>query len=421
MLRRLISIVVLLAIAGFIASFLQAQPGVTQIEWLGWRIEARTSLLIAIALVGVWLIVCFDRLLGYLVHLPGRISSGWSQRRNKQGNHALALGLIAASTGDGREALRQSKRAQRLIGDDTLTGLLSAQAAALTGDQAAAARYFETLGNERETAFLGKAGLMRLEIEDGRHEDALTTGRAAFALNNNAPSLAKALFILEAQHQHWPEAIAALEVARRDQSMKKQLVDASFAALYYSAAADQDSIKSLKSALKYDPGFTPAVLAAALHYEGQDKPRKQIKILEQGFANTPHPDVADALFMAWGGDEKALAKMIRFCAKHGNLTDGLLATARIAMGLQLWGEALRLLRLIPDEGQNISMWQMMADIADHAPDDAADWPTREDALMKAASAPRPSSWRCASCGAPHLEWSATCSACDSFAQVHYSA
>ena len=67
MLRRLISIVVLLAIAGFIASFLQAQPGVTQIEWLGWRIEARTSLLIAIALISVTMLACFIQTVSTLV------------------------------------------------------------------------------------------------------------------------------------------------------------------------------------------------------------------------------------------------------------------------------------------------------------------------------------------------------------------
>lgn len=446
MLRRLITIALLLALAGFAASFLQAQPGHTRIEWLGWRVEARTSLMVALGVGVIWLAISFDRLLGYIVGLPGRISGNFSARRQKQGHHALALGLIAASAGDGREALRQSKRAQRLVGSDTLTDLLTAQAAALNGDNAAAARFFETLAAEKSTAFLGQAGLMRLEAETGDDDAALTAGRAAFALNKKAPALAKALFILEARQGHWAEAITALDVARRDPQMTAPEVAAAFAALYVEQARAGDdaaaALKNLELALKHDPGHGPAALAAARHYAEAGKLRKCTSVLETAFARTPHPEVAQALLKAWGDDENALAKLIRLTEKLGHPPAALTATARLAMRFDLWGEALRLITLIREEERNLTAWQILADLAEHPPaenspaehssdgqrsgDDGTgqdrpgvDWPDRGEALMRAATAPQPPAWACRSCGTSAMDWASTCSSCGSFARISW--
>ena len=439
MLRRLITISLLLIVVGFIANFLQTEQGYTTIEWFNWRMEARTSLLATITLCLICLVIFFDRLLGYMAGLPSRISGNMQMRRDKQGRRALALGLIAAGAGDGREAGRQSKRAQQLIGHDTLTDLLSAQASALNGDTSAATRFFKTLASTQETAFLGEAGLMRLAVEDGRDDAALLSGRAAFALNQNAPNLAKALFTLEAKNEHWDRAITALEVARRDHNMNSKDVNASFAALYYLLAKGDPNaaIENLKRALKADAGFTPAVLAAAGHYEAMGKIRKRIAVLKAGFAATPHPDIADALMDAWGGKNgdsnggdrtKALAKLIRLTNKHQNHPDAVLACAAAAIGLKLWGEALRLITLIPDTkhhrtGRNAVAWQMLAELAAVAPSDAPPsditWPDQSAALTRAANAPPPPSWRCSSCNTPHLDWTAQCNSCGGFAQIRF--
>ena len=153
MLKRLITIALLLVIAGFVASFLRDQEGTTVLEWMGWRIEAKTSLLIVIAIALVWLVIVIDRIIGMVARLPGRFSGAINERRQKQGHHAPAIGLVAASAGDGREALRQAKKAKRLMGAEPLTELLQAQAAGLTGDPDAARRYFENLSQERNSLF----------------------------------------------------------------------------------------------------------------------------------------------------------------------------------------------------------------------------------------------------------------------------
>lgn len=434
MLKRLITIAFLLTLVGFGASFLNNQPGMTRLEWLGWRLEARTSLLVAIAVGVVWLAIMLDRIIGVITGLPGRISGSINSRRQRQGHQALAIGLVAASAGDGREAMRQSKKAKRLMGAQPLTDLLSAQAASLTGDPEAASRYFETLADHRETAFFGKAGLMRLEAERGDDQAALAMGRQAFALNNKAPGLAKALYALEAQHGHWAQAIDALAAAERDPSMDQADVKKGFATAYYAWAKDaQDQDKDdaavlthLGKALKYDAGFPPAVLAAAACHDAMGKPRKTRTVLQSGFANTPHPDVTTALFEHHGGDEKALAQLIRLTDQNGNPPDALVQVARLAIRLNLWGEAKRLLDRVPEGQRDLNTWQAYADLAEHAPDDCqgdapddktAPWPDRDQALSMAAQAKRPSAWQCSSCRHVTADWHAHCPECGHFATI----
>jgi HemY protein len=438
MIRRLITIVLLLVIAGFITSFLQGLVGDTRIEWLGWRVQAPTSLMVVIAVVAVALMVFLAYLISCLVAVPIWISTRFSRRRLQHGNHALALGLVAASTGDGREALRQSKRAQRLLGDDTLTNLLSAQAASLTGDRSAARRFFEALAEDPATAFLGKAGVMRLEAESGNDDAALAAGREAFMLNKKAPSLAKGLFTLEARHGHWQEAIAALKVASQDPEMNKDDSRAAFATLYYHLAEarfaqDNDAaaaLKELNRALKHDSGFIPAVLAASRHYLALNKLRKNLSVLESGFASNPHPTLAQGLIDGWsatnwGNGVKALGKLIATTEKHGNHPESLLCTARLAMNMSLWGEALRLINLIPEEKRNTAAWQILADLAEHEHDSGASNTAeknrydRMEALTRAATAPRELGWRCSACTAEAAAWQAQCDSCGGFAQINY--
>ncbi len=431
MLRRLVGLVIVVIITGAVASFLRGQEGTTIIEWMGWRIEAQTSLLIAVAVALIILVVAFDRLVGAIVGLPERISGRIAARRQDQGHHALALGLVAASAGDGREAMRQAKKAQRLMGGNTLTELLHAQAAGLNGDHAAATQFFEHLSAHRETAFFGHAGLMRLHAEDGRDDDAIEAGRIALAMNGRTPYLAKALFALEARHEYWDEAIAALNAARKDDAMEEHNIQRMLAIMYFKKGetliTEDDHngpyLKSIEAALNADAGFTPAVIAAADAYLSAGKIRKATQTLERGMASMPHPEIVMALFEVWSEDgaADALAKIIKMIDKHGNDHGCLIAAARIAMRIELWGEALRLINIIPENERSIAAWQLLADLAEHPPEKTTkdEWPDRSTSLIRAANADRAHGWTCNACHTPHQHWQARCGSCDSFATVDW--
>ncbi|HCD49290.1 MAG TPA: hypothetical protein DEQ75_02825, partial [Alphaproteobacteria bacterium] len=108
MLKRLVTIAVLILLAGYAASFLASQDGKTVIQWLGYRVEVQTSLLVTVMAAIIFLVVMMDRLLSFLAGLPGRLSGRIRNRRQEEGQQALALGLVAAAVGDQHEAAKNA-------------------------------------------------------------------------------------------------------------------------------------------------------------------------------------------------------------------------------------------------------------------------------------------------------------------------
>ena len=69
MFARLIGLLILVLLAAALASWLGAQPGMLSLEWLGWQVEMRTSLAVALLVVLALLLLFVDRLLRGLLQL----------------------------------------------------------------------------------------------------------------------------------------------------------------------------------------------------------------------------------------------------------------------------------------------------------------------------------------------------------------
>ena len=212
MFTRLIWLFGLVLLAAALASWLGAQPGMLSLEWLGWQMEMRTSLAVALLVVLAVALLSLDRLLRGLLSLPAWLGRNLARRRTESGHRALTLGLMAVSAGEPDEARRQAARAQRLLAAPQLTDLLSAQAAHLSGDHRAADRYFTSLTRDRDTAFLGHVGLARLALEKDEPEAALAAARTALEIRPKSALAARQVMILEAERGQWSAALPALSV-----------------------------------------------------------------------------------------------------------------------------------------------------------------------------------------------------------------
>ena len=115
MYRRLVFLVLLVLVAGAVASWLAIQPGMLQLEWLGYNLQMRTSLGVALLVILGLMLIFADRLVRGLFDLPGTMGRRLARRRAAQGHRALALGMIAVSAGEPGEARRQAARAQRCL------------------------------------------------------------------------------------------------------------------------------------------------------------------------------------------------------------------------------------------------------------------------------------------------------------------
>ena len=394
---RLLSLFVLIMMAAGLANWLMSQPGSLSIEWLGWQMEMRSSLAVTLVIVFALLLVFFDRLQRALRSMPGWLGGRWRERRDTAGYRALTLGLMAVSAGEPIEARKQAARARRLLNAPKLTGLLSAQAAHLAGDHAAARRYFTALTNDKDTAFLGQIGLMRLALDAKDSPAALSAGGKALDLKPRSALAAAQLLQLHADQQNWAAALEAISIVIKERKKRTGIVPDMLSrqrtALLYldgltALETEGDSAHAsgqFTSALRHDPVFLPAIFALAdLYLSGTGK-RNATKLLENSFKLVPHNEIAERLLALWDdNDGNSIARLIKLTPKkpeplqqaaHHIISD-------IAASKGLDGEAKRLRAL-------------------------------HDASMVTYG------WQCGVCNSRHNFWQSHCSSCGKFAGLSW--
>ena len=461
---RLVWLILLVLVAGALASWLASQPGMLQLVWLGYQLEMRTSLAVALVVVLGLIVIFADRLLRGLLDLPGLLGRNLARRRAAQGHRALALGMIAVSAGEPAEAYRQASRAQRLLSAPQLTDLLSAQAANLSGDHRAAGRYFTSLTGNADTAFLGHIGLARLALEDDRSDDALAEAQKALSLRPKSALAARQVMVLQAERGNWDAALPALNVMALNMPTPQMTTPNTKAPNTKAGADDEDAqviarhraalnfllaregvpefmgaestgggfmetgssgpvhsstVNQLQTALAAWPAFWPAAILLADIYLAAAAPRKAVKSLEAAFRAMPHAAIATRLQTAWNSNEgKTVARLLKLVAASGDTAhEARSVVAAVALAHGLTGEAGRLIGEIPDAERDAATWRLAAQLAESGdnPDPAA----ANKALRMAGEAPRPRRWQCTSCQQLHDRWQAHCAGCAGFATLEW--
>ena len=394
---RLLSLFILIMLAASAASWLMAQPGNLSIEWLGWQMEMPSSLAVTLVVVFALILVFFDRLQRVLRSMPGWLGGRWRERRFTAGHRALTLGLMAVSAGEPVEARKQAARARRLLNAPQLTGLLSAQAAHLAGDHAAARRYFAALTDDQDTAFLGQIGLMRLAVDAKDAPAALMAARKALDLKPQSALAATQLLQLHADQQNWTAALDVIAIVIKDRKKQTgtvpELLVRQHIALHYldglaALETEQDTARAtgqFLAALRNDLAFLPAIFALVDLYLKNDSKRKAIKLLETSFAFVPHAGIADRLLALWNdNDGNSIARLIKLIPKKPEplqqATYHIISDMAASKGLD--GEAKRLRAL-------------------HDPSMAA------------------FGWQCGVCKSRHDSWHSHCPACGQFAGLKW--
>ncbi len=418
MFTKLITLFIVLGVAAAAASWLSAQPGAVQVEWLGWRMELPTSLAIAFVIAFALVLVFFDRLIRAIRGMPRWLGWRLRQRRDDAGHRALTLGFLAVSAGEPAQAVKYASRAGRLMRAPQLTGLLAAQASHLNGDHQASCRYFTSLLDDGETAFLGYIGLMRLAIDDQDSAKARDAARAALAIKPTSVLAARHLLKLEARCADWQAALPALDVVSKFQKKSKnkssnsEQVDNLLrqrCALEFLRAGDllasdrQAATSALVASLKINPGFLPALTMLADLYLEDEAFVKAAKILEKGFQRTPHSVLVERLKHAWkSNDGQFIARLVKLLKrvdkKYHRLACQMVAAHARAVGLD--GEAKRLL----SPGNNIiGKSQETCNATD-------------DDEVNLLDDSRPL-WQCLCCKNLNEDWAPFCPACDEFASL----
>lgn len=416
---RALFVILLVGAAMFGIVWVADHPGTFRVEWLGEQIEGEVWRLVVVIFAAMAVLVALVAVMLWIFRLPGRLRRWHADRRRARGYTALTRGLVAVAAGDTAEAIKHAGRAEALLHEPPLTLLLSAQAAQLADDGAAARRYFAAMLDRPETAFLGLRGLITQALKSGDEAEALKLARRARGLRPDTPWLLTTILELETRAGTWTDAAASAREAGRVGAMPQAQARRAQAAALLARARDllaagkNDEARAVaEQAQSADAGHPAAAQILARALIETDKTRRALKLIEAEWARSPHPELAALWRRVGEGDAIQVYKhMERLAAANPDHVESRLMLGLAALDAKLWGEARRFLDLPAGAETTAGRARAMARLeAEEKGDLAAErrW------LARAADAAPDPAWVCGRCGYAHGAWRATCQRCHAF-------
>lgn len=379
---------------------------------------------VLVALLVLWLVM---KLAGLIVatlrFLNGdetALSRYFDRNRERKGFQALADGLMAIASGEGKVALAQAAKAERYLGRPELTNLIAAQAAEVAGDSKRATEVYKRLLAGDRTRFVGVRGLLRQKLAEGDTETALKLAEKAYALKPRHQDVQDTLLKLQAEKGDWKGARQVLGTKHRQGLLPRDVFRRRDAVLALQEAkevfSDDAPIEVREAAIvanKQSPDLIPAAVLAAKGYVQSGKPKYAARVLKKAWEAQPHPDLA-AAFAAIVPDETPTARLKRFEAllsSNPNHEESRLLKAELQIAAEDFPAARRALGDIAETHPTARSLTIMAAIArGEGEDDAVvrGW------LTRALTASRGPQWVCDKCHNIQSDWTPTCDNCGSF-------
>ena len=374
--------------------------------------------------VVVWL---FIKLVGFLVaclrFLNGdetAISRYFARNRERKGFQALADGMMALASGEGRVAMAKAQKAEKYLHRPELTNLLTAQAAELAGDRRKAEETYKLLLSDDRTRFVGVRGIMKQKLAEGQTDTALKLAEKAFALKPKHEEVQDILLRLQAEKGDWSGARHTLGAKLKHGSLPRDVFRRRDAVLALSEAKDvldeDKSVESREAAIeanRLSPDLIPAAVLAAQGYIDQNKPRYAARVLKKAWEVQPHPDLA-AAFAEIAPDETPQERIKRFQTLT-KLKPDHPETRMLLAELNLAAEdfpAAR--RALGDLAQSDPTARSLAIMAAVERGEGADESVVRAYLARALTASRGPQWVCDNCQSIHAHWAPVCSNCSAF-------
>ena len=378
----------------------------------------------AVLVVAVWVLLkVLSLLVAVLRFLNGdetAISRYFSRNRERKGYNALAEGMMALASGEGRLAMGKAAKAERYLRKPELTNLLVAQAAEMAGDRKKAEETYKQLLQDDATRFVGVRGIMKQKLSDGDTDTALKLAEKAFELKPKHEETQDVLLRLQAKNEDWSGARSTLNAKLKYGSLPRDVHRRRDAILALSEAkdllSDEASIDVQEKAIeanKLSPDLIPAAVMAAKSHIAQGRPKLAVRLLKKAWEVHPHPDLASA-FASIAPEETPNDRIKRFTAltrlqpDHPE-TKMLLAELHIAA--EDFPAARRALGDLVESDPTARSVTLMAAI--ERGEGASDAIVR-GWLAKALTVPRGPQWICDNCQHIHGEWAPVCENCDSF-------
>lgn len=417
--RGLLLFGVLAVVAVGLAVWLAENPGLVEVEWLGWQLRTSVGFAALALLILLGVAILLYKVWHAIMIAPDELSRGVRLRRENRGYDAVMRSFAAAASGDAGEAERWARKAGELLGERPLARMVLAEAAETAEDRARAARHYRVLLDSAPTRLYALRGLTRLALEANDREAAQRYMRQAYDLKPDTPWVLDRLFELSETAGDFATAEKVVKEARRRRALPKPEAQRKQAVLRaakaQALAADgrtRDAARAAGEALKDAPDLVPAIAVKARMERDAGELRRAIATLDKGWTLAPHPQLA-ALYRSLRPQEDPLARvkrLERLAVKNPGHPESEMALAEANLKAKLFGEARRHLAKLAEPWPQRAC-RLMAEIEEREHGDraaATEW------LRKAESAEADPAWICDRCGTEAEEWGAHCPACQAF-------
>ena len=376
-----------------------------------------TALGLVALLVG--LAIFAERILSFVMHGPGNAVSFWQSRKEVRGYEALSRGLLAVASGDGQSARRYADKADKLLDQPAMTLLLSAQAAKLNGDEVASGKAFRAMLAAPETHGLALKGLFEHAMTSGDLDQARVHAARALDASPATPWAFEGKFAIEARQGDYEAALETLDkglgqglVERTDARRRRAVL---LTGLAQSEAAkievpdgprdeedidggDTPSVQAIRAgALRHAieardlaPDLVPAAaLASRLVFE-DGRARRAQKIIEDAWARSPHPDLADVFLDIFPVEaaEQRLKRARALAGRNPDHVESHVLVARAAIAAHRFDDAREQLIAYAEPFPSRRICMLMAELSEGMGDMGA---TREW-LSRSVKAPADAQW-----------------------------
>jgi HemY protein len=387
------------------------------------------AIAVILLLVAVWLAIIALGLVLAIFHFfngdETAITRYFNRNRQKRGFDALAEGMVALASGEGKTALAQAHKAEKLLARPELTNLINAQAAEMTGDTQKALKYYKNLLQDDRTRFVGVRGLMKQKLAEGDTDTAMKLAEKAFALRPAHVDTQNLLFEMQSDAGDWSGARETLITKVRkgmlpkDVGRRREAILALADAKEKLDAGEMDTGKAaVLNANKLSPTLIPAAVLAAEMQSLSGNKSSAAKILKKAWGGNPHPELAAAFAEIEEGETSA-QRMKRFNALtkvSPNDTETRLLKAELALADEDFPAARRALTDLHETEPTARSLSIMAAI--HRGEGAGDEVVR-GWLNKALTASRGPQWICNSCNKIHDAWTPKCDNCKAFDSMEW--
>ena len=387
-----------------------------------------TPIQVALFLVILCIIIMFVlKVLSFLISVmkfingdDTAISRYFMRNRERKGYQALSDGMLALASGEGQLAMDKANKASRFLDNPSLTNVLAAQAAELSGNRGKAKEIYKNLLQLPETRFVGVRGLLKQKLEEGNVDVALKLAERAFAIKPTHTEIQDTLLQLQAKTEDWDGARKTLRAKLKQGNMPRDLHKRRDAVLALSQARDvveeDQSIQAREHAIeanKLSPDLVPAATMAAQSYIESGKPKYAARVIQKAWQAQPHPDLATA-FSEIVPDETPDQRLKRFAILQ-KLVPGhretKLAMAELYLAAGDFGKARKEIEGLLENEPDARILTIMAAVErgrGGSDELVRGW------LAKALGAQRGPQWTCENCQTAHAQWTPVCENCEGF-------